>query len=145
MIYAIVKDGEVVKYPYTLEELKKDNPNVSFPKSLTQDDLDAFNLLPYMETSPPMYDNKAYQIQRTLPEIKNGKVVVGWEVLPRRDAEIRIRQERDRRLAECDWTQMPDSPLSEEDKNVWAQYRQALRDIPNQLGFPLSYSFPEKP
>lgn len=43
-----------------------------------------------------------------------------------------LRIERNRRLAECDWTQLADSPLSSEDKTLWANYRQALRDLPQQ-------------
>ena len=40
-----------------------------------------------------------------------------------------VRQERDRRLAESDWTQSIDSPLSNENKTEWQTYRQVLRDI----------------
>ena len=41
-----------------------------------------------------------------------------------------VRMERDKLLAESDWTVMPDSPLSSELKTQWTTYRQALRDIP---------------
>jgi len=37
---------------------------------------------------------------------------------------------RDRLLAQCDWTQAADSPLSDSKKAEWATYRQALRDLP---------------
>tara|TARA_B100000963_G_scaffold361612_1_gene398133 strand:+ start:5729 stop:5968 length:240 start_codon:yes stop_codon:yes gene_type:complete len=40
-----------------------------------------------------------------------------------------LRQLRQRYLQDTDWTQMPDSPLSEEKKTEWQTYRQALRDI----------------
>jgi len=40
-----------------------------------------------------------------------------------------IREERKILLIESDWTQMPDSPLTEEQKAEWATYRQALRDM----------------
>ena len=40
-----------------------------------------------------------------------------------------IRLERDKRLAESDWTQNIDSPLSEEKKVEWQTYRQELRDL----------------
>ncbi len=40
-----------------------------------------------------------------------------------------IREERNRILIETDWTQLADAPLSEEKKNAWKIYRQALRDI----------------
>lgn len=40
-----------------------------------------------------------------------------------------LRAERGRLLAECDWTQGADSPLSDSDKATWATYRQELRDM----------------
>lgn len=40
-----------------------------------------------------------------------------------------IRQERNNRLSECDWTQLADSPLTLEKRQEWAQYRQKLRDL----------------
>ena len=46
-----------------------------------------------------------------------------------------VRAERNQRLIESDWTQIPDSPLSTEDKTSWATYRQSLRDLPNQPEF----------
>ena len=41
-----------------------------------------------------------------------------------------IRAERTKRLAFSDWTQMPDSSLSDSKKAAWVAYRQALRDVP---------------
>ena len=40
-----------------------------------------------------------------------------------------LRHERNLRLQQCDWTQSPDSALSDEKKAAWATYRQALRDM----------------
>ena len=53
-----------------------------------------------------------------------------------------VRATRDAKLAECDWTQVADAPV---DKAVWATYRQALRDITTQTGFPWTVTYPEKP
>jgi hypothetical protein len=53
-----------------------------------------------------------------------------------------VRQSRSDKLAECDWTQVADSPV---DKAVWATYRQALRDITTQDGFPWSVTWPDAP
>jgi len=41
-----------------------------------------------------------------------------------------IRLKRNRLLAESDWTQLPDAPMTEEEKVAWVVYRQALRDFP---------------
>lgn len=72
-----------------------------------------------------------------------------------------IIDKRNSKLRDSDWTQMPDSPLTAEKKAEWATYRQALRDIPNNLrshenyvsdeeshpynGSIMSWTFPTKP
>ena len=56
-----------------------------------------------------------------------------------------VRAERDGRLAACDWTQLPDCPLDDTQKAEWVGYRQALRDVPVQQGFPLAVAWPVKP
>jgi len=53
-----------------------------------------------------------------------------------------VRATRDAKLAECDWTQVADAPV---DKTVWATYRQALRDITAQEGFPWTVTWPDAP
>lgn len=53
-----------------------------------------------------------------------------------------IRDQRKAKLAECDWTQVADSPV---DKEAWAAYRQALRDITVQAGFPWDINWPTAP
>jgi len=53
-----------------------------------------------------------------------------------------VRAERDRLLADSDWTQVPDAPV---DQAAWATYRQALRDVPEQVGFPEDVVWPTKP
>jgi len=56
-----------------------------------------------------------------------------------------IRQERDRKLLECDWTQSPDSPLTEQKRNEWKTYRQELRDIVNNIYNTDEILWPVKP
>lgn len=58
-------------------------------------------------------------------------------------APVRARQQRNALLAETDWTQAVDVPQAIKDK--WAPYRQALRDVPQQAGFPDNIQWPSKP
>lgn len=53
-----------------------------------------------------------------------------------------VRITRNARLADCDWTQVADSPV---DKAAWATYRQSLRDITSQPGFPWEITWPTSP
>jgi hypothetical protein len=56
---------------------------------------------------------------------------------------VSIRAERDTLLTASDWTQASDIPQATKDK--WATYRQALRDIPQQEGFPATVVWPTQP
>lgn len=58
------------------------------------------------------------------------KIVDGVAVSYTPDFWPKVRRTRDSLLAECDWTQSPDSPLTTEKKAEWTTYRQALRDVP---------------
>ena len=61
-----------------------------------------------------------------------------------KDAEqaANIRASRTQMLKDCDWTQIADSTA---DKTAWATYRQALRDITGQAGFPWTITWPDAP
>lgn len=63
------------------------------------------------------------------------------------DEEIaeRVRRERDGKIAATDYLAMPDYPLCEEDRAVVTAYRQALRDVPTQEGFPRKVVWPDVP
>lgn len=53
-----------------------------------------------------------------------------------------VRNTRNSKLTESDWTQVTDAPV---DQAAWATYRQALRDIPEQAGFPNEVTWPTEP
>jgi hypothetical protein len=54
-----------------------------------------------------------------------------------------ILEKRNRLLLDSDWTQIPDAQVP--NKSEWATYRQALRDITLQPGYPMNFMWPEKP
>ena len=53
-----------------------------------------------------------------------------------------VRDQRNTKLAECDWTQLADAPV---DQAAWSTYRQALRDLTKQKGFPWTINWPTQP
>ena len=61
------------------------------------------------------------------------------------DYEEVMRNHRNRLLAESDWSQMADSPLSDAQRQAWATYRQALRDFPSTWTPAPIADFPEPP
>ncbi len=56
-----------------------------------------------------------------------------------------LRAERTLRLRACDWTQLPDVPLTTEQRDAWQVYRQALRDIPETFATPVEVVWPVAP
>ena len=57
-------------------------------------------------------------------------------------AAAEIRTERDAKLLSTDWTQVADAPV---DQAAWATYRQSLRAMPEQAGFPNTVTWPASP
>lgn len=56
-----------------------------------------------------------------------------------------IKARRRELLTECDWTQIPDAALTLEEKAAWSEYRQALRDLPQDFENPDDVVFPSAP
>jgi hypothetical protein len=80
------------------------------------------------------------------PEFESLKAVAeDWHNYPvsvKQPTADEIRTERNQLLSACDWTQLPDAQC---DQTAWAAYRQALRDIPQQEGFPAAVIWPVPP
>lgn len=89
--------------------------------------------------------------------VANDEAQIGWSYVggamtapvpvrpPTDDLLAAMRSQRDALLAACDWTQMPDSPLTADVKAAWATYRQALRDLPEKTGDPANPVWPSEP
>ena len=71
----------------------------------------------------------------------NGEVTV--EDIPMTAEEARAK--RDKLLEESDWTQVLDAPIDAATREAYRVYRQSLRDIPEQEGFPETIIWPELP
>lgn len=145
----LIKNGAVESYPYSIGNLRKDNPQVSFPKNPTPELLAHWNVYPVEPVGAPSVDY-TQNLKEGQP-VYDGGWKQTWIVTQATDAEVaeRIqakadsaRAERDNLLSETDWTQVADAPVN---KAAWATYRQALRDIPQQTGFPTSINWPVKP
>lgn len=150
-MYVKANNGVVEKYPYTTTDLTQENPNVSFPSVLSAEILANFNVFQVIEQEKPDTDNLFYTVKRHLPEMVNGEWVLLWDVIQKtqeqldEEAEIEaeaIRSSRNKKLSLSDWTQVDDAPV---DKAAWAAYRQGLRDLPSQAGFPWDVTWPVEP
>lgn len=150
-MYVKVTNGIVEKFPYTIEELKKDNPEALIYKDLSDEVLQLFGM--YKVVVDPLPDSwpiTQTPAQDTVPVLENNVWCLKWTIRDYTVEELAdiggaYRQERNILLRECDWTHVTDSNLSDSQKAAWATYRQALRDITGQTGFPLEIVWPTKP
>lgn len=149
-MFVLAIDGAPKRYPYSVADLKKDNPNVSFPEPLADDVLATWDVFP-VQLVNPIYDSATQNVTELEPILQNGKWLQAWDVTEASPGEIaertatqgaNVRADRNRRLSECDWTQLPDAPV---DHAAWAAYRQALRDVSSQPGFPWNVQWPVVP
>jgi hypothetical protein len=62
-----------------------------------------------------------------------------------RMAIINVSDKRQKLLYSTDWTQLPNGPLTQQQQEAWAVYRQQLRDIPEQSGYPFNVVWPTPP
>ena len=79
------------------------------------------------------WDGTAWQTRDTKPSNYHEWVNFQWQFNQTLFMQ-ELRSIRDDYLKESDWTQMPDSPLTATQKTAWADYRQALRDLPQNVG-----------
>lgn len=157
-MYAKIKDGSVEKYPYSITDLKQDNPNVSFPKVLNTSTLNSFGTYEVVTDSKPTYNSVTQTInKKNTPELVSGTWTLKWEIKDKpqedidqekADNQADIRNERGMELEQSDWTVLPDAPLSTDMVAKWKTYRQELRDITKQSTFNEavpSVTWPTKP
>lgn len=134
----------------TSSEFRAMHPNTGFPQVLVEEILDAFGADPVF--NGPQAQPSRYQVAyRDGVEQVNGKWYTKFAVADMGDEAkaaldeqqaTSVRNERNKKLSESDWTQVADSPV---DKAAWATYRQALRDVPSQSGFPWDVAWPTQP
>lgn len=132
----------------TESEFRALHPNTGFPIQLTEQIINDFGGDIVFEG--PQAQPTRYQIGfRDGVELVNGKWFTKYSVadldadaIAAKDAEQAksIRTQRNQLLAESDWTQLADAPV---DKTVWSVYRQSLRDISSQKGFPWDVVWPK--
>lgn len=139
-MYALIENGEITR---TNIEFPAVVNGIAFSKESTEQDARVNGLVPIVGNEP-VYDIVRQRLTGPRYEFDGTKVnrVFTIEQIPDEEKASEIRQQRNQRLSECDWTQLADSTAN---KEVWATYRQALRDITLQPGFPWSVNWPEKP
>jgi len=164
MYVKLYANGEVEQFPYTLGNLRRDNPNTSFPRRIGDAICASFGMYHVIPTDKPTHEPLTQTIAQGSTPVKEtavkqdgdefpadvavgdtyetGRWTVGWTVtdLEADVAARNVRRTRDAKLAACDWMANSDVTMSD----AWRTYRQSLRDLPAQSGFP-DVAFPTPP
>lgn len=124
-------------------------PNTSFPATGPNEEFLAERGYAYVKEDKP-YDSKTEKLVPCAPYYE-APLVYTVRVEPKTQGDLdaetqaqsnQVRAQRNQLLADCDWTQLPDAPV---DSQAWAVYRQELRDVTAQAGFPWEVVWPTPP
>lgn len=149
-----LENGSPVGHPVLEGNFRILHPDTSFPAVLTPELVEpfGFGMFEYSQIPEPAHHyDKAVEAQAIRDAQGVWRQV--WELVPMSEAErlkadhdqaAIMRHARDMALTRSDFSQMADAPAWV-DQAAWAQYRQALRDVPQQGGFPWQVSWPELP
>ena len=126
--------------------------DVSLPNDITRAGLESSgNVCMESDTEPEFYTRWVHTPADSPDNVAPKDAVVGGIAIYLTDAEYdtvlaaSARQKRDRLIAVTDYLVTPDYPIESDRLAKVKTYRQALRDIPEQAGFPRTIAWPEKP
>jgi hypothetical protein len=159
MTYAKIKNGEIVQFPYGMDNLRSENPHTNYYSSdvdvifatTNTAIIDGYEVVPVTMLPSPEHDQRTQLVTLGEPALVDGEWTVGWIVTNKTQEQLdqananqaaQVRADRNAKLTSSDWTQVSDAPGN---KAAWAAYRKALRDISDQAGFPWTITWPTKP
>lgn len=152
-MFALVKNGSISVYPYTVTDLRRANPNTGLPNFPDDAALEMFKVFRVFFSTPLEYDERTQVLVEDMPVFNTAdqRWTQVWSVRDMTTDELQakldtkssaIRAARNGKLIASDWTQLADSPA---DVAAWAAYRQELRDITAQVDFPWDVTWPIAP
>ena len=126
--------------------------DISLPSDVTRAGLESVgNVCMESDTEPEFFTRWVHTPADSKDNVAPKDTDVGGIAICLTDAEYdtvlaaSARQKRDRLIAVTDYLVTPDYPISDDRLAKVKTYRQALRDIPEQAGFPRTITWPDKP
>jgi hypothetical protein len=93
-MYAKINNGQVEKYPYSIGQLRKDNPSTSFPRNPSTETLESYGVFAVYDTPIPSYDEYTHSVDE-FPPVYNqaeSRWERSWAVRTATDQEIAVRK-----------------------------------------------------
>jgi len=156
----------------TQGEIRRSMPNTSLPRVWTSAICDSLGIDPVLEAPAPTPSGEYKSVGRNgVVQDANGNWVFAWverdmfsdyvndegvtvtkaeqeqayTARKNEEAATATRAERDKLIASCDWMAIKAFEAGTGVATEWATYRQALRDVSAQAGFPNDITWPKKP
>lgn len=108
--------------------------------------LDAESPTGWFDTGLTDVSNKQFKlVNGQVVELTDNEKQESLRQLRYESAQLNCRIQRNTLLLYCDWTQSTDCPLTIEEKQAWAVYRQALRDLPDTITAEGTFTLPTPP
>lgn len=148
-----IQDGAPVGYPI-LENNLRQILGDDLPKIVTPEIVEPYDYGIYEFTNRPYTERYEKLIEESPKRAQDGIYYQSWKIVHMNEEEQlavdtaksrEMRMLRDQRLVESDWSQLPDAPLTESQKIAWIDYRDQLRKVPSQQGFPWIIEWPAQP
>ena len=133
--------GSTITYPYSVYDLKTENPNTSFPTSIPDSLLEEFGVYKVELKDSGYDDDDSKNVVEITPTLSGSIYVQTYQITDadtdtiNKRKEIKwaeVRTKRNTLLNESDWTQFQDSPITGSTLTEWQTYRQSLRDVTTQ-------------
>ena len=135
-------NGNVDTYPYNVGQLRRDNPNTSFPKKIPDEVLAEWGVYPVTVEDEPSYTERTQTLAQEATPTGSGETwTIGWTVSDKTAEQVQAydasisetnRAKRNELLAETDYFALTDVTMNA----AMTTYRQALRDITDHANFP---------
>ena len=149
MLYLKAINDQVEQYPYSLGQLRKDNPSTSFPRQPSLAGLAEFGVYPVTEVTPTLADGEKL-VKVWTPTLVSGEWILPHQAVAKTvedlatESEVawaNLREQRNTLLAETDWTASTDVTMTAE----MTEYRKLLRDLPENTADVFNPIYPEQP
>lgn len=149
MLLVKVKNDAIVAFPYTVQQFRAEMSHISLPHDLSEELLAEHGVYRVHDSPWPAHvDAGLFRIWQANPIKKeDGRWYINyaWAQFTEDVASANMRNRRNSMIKDTDWRAYPDSPGTAEERQAWLDYRQALRDITNQAGFPFNIVWPTIP
>lgn len=143
-MYAKIVDSVLVKHPYSVDDMRADFPDLTIDDEPTEEQLAACSARHAYMGEPPTQSSRTHSFTKAFTANADGTVTVNIvpQELNRQVAEFNMRDARDAALTRCDWVITRAFEEGNPVPSNYLAYRQALRDLPSQKGFPYEYVWP---